>query len=1012
VRPAGDANANATVALMKRERDGTAVLQAPLIGREEDLSVLLPHVAAAASGSGSAIVLVGEGGVGKTRLAEAVAEEAQRQGFRVAAGRAFAVESGMPYALFSDAFMPVVRGLDPAARATLARGAESELAVVLPALGGPPARAQSDDPSELRSRLLWVVAEFVRALAAKQPLLLLLDDVHWADLSSLELVHFLARQAAQARLLIVCTYNEQERGQRPELRLLEQSLLASGIARVHRVQPLTQRDTDELLRRVFDLDDAVTNEFSAVLYGWTRGNVLFVRETLRTLVESGRLHRREDGQWLGWDFAELELPGSIREVILTRLERLGPAARAVADLAAAIGTRCDHALLRASSNLSEDVLLSGIDELRRLQLIHETSDVEVRYDFAHPLVRQALYAELGVARARMLHASIAHALEHRYEASAVAHADELAFHFARADAAVLGPKALQYLYAAGSHALARCADREAVDYLRLALERWTADSVVPRESIMNELARAHQRLGEYDAAIRLWQLALSGTAATAQEARAALHRRLGQAYYWSGRYTDALEQYQTGVRLIERAGGSPMEAALRLAAGVCLQELGRADEAKREIEKARGIAETAGDVNLLARTHRALLLLHIWVGPPDEARTHGARAVALARDARDAYTEFFSEWGLAVLEGLTGHTTAMAEHIAATERIAEQQRSPLLRLWTAELVVELSAAVGDWEDAIATGDGAIRLARSLNQRTLLPRLLVWTSLVYLGRGELPRAKSYIDEAWEMSGAERAADGSVDVHTVVPAHIGLAAYLMVKREFVEAIRVCQRGLEIADRTGYAFWAMHRLLPILAEAHCHLWDVEGALAVERRIRQEAERLGHRVGLAWADTCRALVVWIAGDPAGATRLIREACAALEAIPMLPDAARLRRQLAGRLAETGDRAGALVELRRVHDMFARMGAESELAKARGMFREIGAKPPARTVTSGAEGLTGREIEIAQMVADRKSNKAIGRVLDISPRTVSTHLSNIFRKLDVASRGELADYVRRHGIG
>src|SRR5918996_3505150 len=164
VRPAGDAKANAGVSRMKRDRGVTTVPQPPLIGREEDLKVLLPQVAAAASGSGSAIVLVGEGGVGKTRLAEAVAEEAERRGFRVAAGRAFPVESGMPYALFSDAFMPVVRGLDPATRATLARGAESELAVVLPALGAPPARAQSDDPSELRSRLLWVVAEFVRAL--------------------------------------------------------------------------------------------------------------------------------------------------------------------------------------------------------------------------------------------------------------------------------------------------------------------------------------------------------------------------------------------------------------------------------------------------------------------------------------------------------------------------------------------------------------------------------------------------------------------------------------------------------------------------------------------------------------------------------------------------------------------------------------------------------------------------------------------------------------------------------
>src|SRR5688572_17504635 len=898
---------------------GTLLPQAPLIGREADLAELLPRVAEAANGAGGAIVLVGEGGVGKTRLAEAIAEEAQRRGFRIAAGRAFPVESGIPYALFSDAFMPVVRGLDLPALTTLARGAEAELSVVLPVLGVAAPRAQADDPSELRSRVLWTVAEFVRALAAKQPLLVLLDDVHWADLSSLELVHFLARQAARARLLIVCTYNVLERGQRPELRSLEQSLLASGVAHVHRVRPLSREETDELLRRAFDADDAVTREFSALLYGWTRGNVFFVRETLRSLVESGRLRRRDDGQWLGWEFAELELPGSIREVIVARLERLGSSARAVADLAAAIGTRCDHALLRASSNLSDDVLLAGVDELRRLQLVHEsTSGDDVRYEFVHPLVRQALYEELGAARARMLHASIAHALEQRYGADAPAHADELAFHCARAEAGVLGPKALQYLYAAGSHALARYADREAVDYLRLALEHWTAESAVPLESIRNELARAHLHLGAYDDAIRLWQVSLSDTPAGAPAARAALHRRLGQAYYWSGRYTDALEQYQTGVHVIERAEGSPAEAALRLAAGICLQELGRAPEAKQEIERARTIAAGAGDVGLLARTHRALLLLHIWIGPPGEARAQGARAVELARAAGDAYTEFFSEWGLAVLEGLTGHTAEMAQHITAVERIAEQQRSPLLRLWTAELSIELGAAVGAWEQAIATGENAIALARSLNQRTLLPRLLVWTSLIYIGRGELAQAKSYIDEAWQLSGADRIDEGPVDVHTVVPAHIGLAAYHVVTRDFAEAIRVCQRGLDIADRTGYAFWAMHRLLPILAEAHCHLWDVEGALVVERRIRQEAERLGHKVGLAWADTCRALVVWLSGNPAGATRLIREACTALEAIPMLPDAARLRRQLAGRLAETGDRAGALLELRRVHEMFA----------------------------------------------------------------------------------------------
>jgi DNA-binding CsgD family transcriptional regulator len=985
----------------------------PLIGREHDLATLLPAIDAATAGSGGTIVLYGTGGVGKTRLAEALVEEAQRRGFRVVAGRAFPFESGVPYALFADAFMPLVRDFDAGTLATLTRGAEAELSLLLPGLGAAVRAQQSDDPAELRGRLLWTVTEFVGRLAAREPLLLLFDDLHWADLSTLELLHFLARQAQHMPVLIVCTYNETERGQRPELRVIEQSLLAMGLARVHHVAPLSEQETSELVRRTFGVQSSITRDFCAMLFSWTQGNVFFVRETLQSLVESGRLQRREDGRWTGWDQAELELPGTIRDAIVARLSRLGTEARTVADVAAVIGTRFDHELLRAAIGADEAALLAGIDELRRLHIILEsTGGSELRYDFAHPMLRQAIYAELGTARARGLHRNVAEAMERRSGAAAIAHADELAFHFSRAETGALEPKAVQYLHAAGCHALERFADREAADYLRLALERWSADAAIPHAAIVSALARAHQRLGEYDTAIDLiGRLLPAHVDETNAAGAAALHRRLGQAFYWSGRHVEGLHHYRTGAEILARTAGGPEEAVLRLAAGVCLQELGRAEDAYAEIDTALRIADAAGDIALLARTHRALLLLHIWTGPPDEGRRHGARAVELARAAGDATTEFFSEWGLAVLEGLTGHTDRMASHLEATERIAEQLRSPLLRLWTAELSIELNAAVGEWDRGIELGEYAIRLARSLNQRTLLPRLLVWTALIYLGRAELERAREYIDEAWEVSGADRT-DGPIDVHSVVPAHIGRAAYHLYTRDFAETIRVCERGLEIADRTGYAFWAMHRLLPILAEAHCHLWDVEGALAVEARIRRDAERLGHRVGLAWADTCRALVVWLQGDPAGASRLIRDACEQLESIPMLPDAARLRRQLAGRLAETGDREGALLELKKVHQMFERMGAQSELTKARGMFREIGAKPPSLATSPGAEGLTGREVEIACMVAARKSNKAIGKALDISPRTVSTHLSNIFRKLNVSSRGELADYVKEHGVG
>jgi DNA-binding CsgD family transcriptional regulator len=151
--------------------------------------------------------------------------------------------------------------------------------------------------------------------------------------------------------------------------------------------------------------------------------------------------------------------------------------------------------------------------------------------------------------------------------------------------------------------------------------------------------------------------------------------------------------------------------------------------------------------------------------------------------------------------------------------------------------------------------------------------------------------------------------------------------------------------------------------------------------------------------------------GEPRRAIELLRSAVEKLEAIPFPPQAARIRRRLAGALMEVGEREEGMRELRKAHDTLARLGATAELSGTRDEMRERGVRPPPKTITSGAAGLTGREIEIARMVAGRKSNKEIGGALQISARTVSTHLSNIFLKLSVGSRGELADFVRQNGL-
>jgi DNA-binding CsgD family transcriptional regulator len=361
---------------------------------------------------------------------------------------------------------------------------------------------------------------------------------------------------------------------------------------------------------------------------------------------------------------------------------------------------------------------------------------------------------------------------------------------------------------------------------------------------------------------------------------------------------------------------------------------------------------------------------------------------------------------MGMLAGLTGDAPAIRHHVAECQRVADEIHSPIHRVRAAEVAVELMSNTGEWDAALALAERTLAEARALGQRTILARLLVWTGLIYLGRGDLERGRGYVDEAWEISGAGDP-EHPLDVHTVVPAHAGRAAYHIAAGEMAEAVRVAERGLVVADRTGYTVWAMHRLLPIMAEAYLSMGDVEGATRVGARLRADAERLGHDLGIGWADACDAFLVWLRGDIDGAIGCMRAAAERLESVPVLPAAARLRRHFAARLRDSGRTDEALRELRQVHEVFARIGAERELAKTREQLRELGVRPPARG-ESGSGGLTSREAEIARLVAARQSNKTIARTLAISPRTVTTHLSNIFRKLEIGSRGELVDVVRQ----
>ena len=987
-----------------------------LVGRASELQTLSNALGAADEGHGQTIFVVGESGIGKTHLVTALSEHAAGRGFTVATGRAYPVETGVPYAVFSDALLPLLRTVEPSVLTLLTRGGTAELAQLFPALDGTVAGqrgtlAARGDPSELKARLLWTFSQFLARLAAKRPLLIVLENLQWADSASLEMLHFVARQIGNERLLVIGTHNDPDHRSSPGLRATEQSLRNLGNGSRLRLQPLTIDETVELLEKRLGAEPERTRGFAERLHRWTGGNPFFIDETINALIERGQL-RESNGQWTGWEIDELHVPATIREAVLARLSELSADARRLADVSAVFGTHATHDELAAVSGLDSDTLMGAIDELRASDVLTERVDEsEIVYDFSHPLIQETLYSELGLARTRTLHGTIAETLEQLYGTRAMSRADELAFHYARGDSRRLASKAVQYLRAAGRNASAKYANREAADYLTHALTIAEEDDASSVVELAGDLGRVRQRLGEYREALELSKRVLESALAENDLDRiAGVERSIGLTHYWMGDFDEALSHYDAAIDAARRLGAGALEARVLIPKASCLQAIGRPLEAHEAIERALAIASTLGDEALLARVHRALLLLHMWTGPADKAREHGARAIALAESSGQRAVAWQAHWALAILAGLTGNSDDTRRHLTSAQRLADDLRSPLFRVWTAEVEIEYEAGTGEWDHAVDLAERTITLARTLAKRTLVPRLLVWLGLLRFARGEIDKGKACVDEAWELANADDAKNPTRDVHVIVPAHIGRAAYHLAIEDYKEAIKIGERGLEIADRSGYVVWAIHRLMPIIAEAS--LWaDVPKARILGERMRRESTAIGQRLGLAWADACDAIAELLRGDPSRSVAQLRGATEALEAIPFMPDASRVRRQLARALVATGDRDGAMRELRRAHETFARLGAERELDGTREQLRELGARPPTRSMTQGVAGLTGRELEIVRLVAARRSNKEIGAALGISARTASTHLSNIFTKLGVESRGELADRAREAGL-
>ncbi len=339
-----------------------AAAEHPLVGRAAEVATLLATVEAALNGAGRLLVLAGEPGVGKTRLAQESARVCRERGFLVATGRCYEPHQTVPYYPFLEALSTL--------HAAAPESVRGEVDVRWPALlrllpdqpiGALPVTATGASPQEEQQRLFWAVTGFLHAIAGTMPVALLLDDLHWADDASLALLLHVARHTRADRVLLVGTYRDVAVGRHHPLQRAVRDLEREHLVERLTVRRLTPEATARLI--IDRLGQDVSDDFARLLhlvYRHTDGHPLFVQEVLQALIERGDLYRR-DGRWEHTEIAALEVPASVRATIADRAARLSARAQEALRAASVLGQAFDFETVQAMEGHAEDELEAALE---------------------------------------------------------------------------------------------------------------------------------------------------------------------------------------------------------------------------------------------------------------------------------------------------------------------------------------------------------------------------------------------------------------------------------------------------------------------------------------------------------------------------------------------------------------------------------------------------------------------------------------------------------------------------
>ncbi|MFN8512578.1 MAG: AAA family ATPase [Thermomicrobiales bacterium] len=990
-----------------------------LIGRAAHVASLAGLARDAFAGRGRLALIAGEPGIGKSRLlaelqARTSADSANAP--LILIGRCYAQDTTLPYAPVRDLLRGFVGSQQPDEVAAAIRDDPAAFMALLPDLAPlvPGDAAQPNGADIEKARLIRAIVGALSTLASRRPLLLIVEDLHWSDEGSLDLLLALARRAPALPIFLLATYRDGE-----IRRALGDFLAATDREHLATEFPLARLaldETDAMLRAIFGLDRSPRADFVHALYRLTEGNPFFVEEVVKSLIAAGDIFYA-DGAWNRKPLEELRIPRSVLLAVQRRLDDLSDNARQLLSLAAVAGRQFDFALLEVLTDHDERTLVRLIKELIAAQLVVE--EEEDHFGFRHALTRQAVYSDLLARERRALHRSVAEALERLHADQLDAWLTDLTHHWA---AAGVWERVLGVAPRAGRQAQALHVPHAAIEQYTVALDAAQRLDQSPPRDILRARGQVYETLGDFDAALADYSQVLA--LAEAAGDRAAELEALGDlGWLWTGHDFLRARDYLERVLDLCRALDQPELLARTLnRVGNLYTNSERLRDGLRLHDEALAIYRALGDRRGQAGTLELLGLTSYMGGDVFASVGYYDGAIALFRALDD-------QRGLA--------TVLIPAMLCCSHTLFSALATPATT-----------------PEGFRKGEEALAIARRIGWRAGEANALAFLSYVLGPQGEFARG-------WAAAAEGLAVGRQIDHRTwLSSAQLGLgivAANLLAygtAREMYEQALVVMREM----RSDFMVRVVSGLL---AQVQIGAGDLVGAATTLDAVLTDATPMrSYGESLVWAARIELLLAH--GAAADALAIVERVIAAgANADERNPAAVVpfLWHQRGRALATLGQRDSALTALRAAETRAREQGlrpllwriqvsvgtilraagrrdeAIAILAAAQALVDELAINAPdeamreeflrqaatffprptpttpRRAAKQSFGGLTTREREVAALIARGKSNRAIADDLYVVERTIEKHVENILGKLAFTSRAQIAAWAVEKGL-